>query len=86
MYVHSAADDTWADGYGEFLGAHHACPVYDLLGAEIASQVAGTTMPPGLGQPVVAGAVGYHCREGGHYIEQWDWDRFLDFADNHLKW
>ena len=29
--------------------------------------------------------VGYHVREGGHSIEMYDWQRFMDFADRHLK-
>ncbi|MDT8302737.1 MAG: hypothetical protein RQ760_14740 [Sedimentisphaerales bacterium] len=28
---------------------------------------------------------GYHIRKGGHSIEMYDWQRFLDFADYHLK-
>ena len=82
VYVHSGADDTWADGYGEYLGAHHACPAFNLLGASTALRAA---RPPQLGEPVVEGAVGYHCREGGHSIEDWDWERYMDFADSHLK-
>ena len=30
------------------------------------------------------GHVGYHCREGGHFVGEWDWARFIDFAERHL--
>ncbi|MEZ6108687.1 MAG: hypothetical protein R3B96_22055 [Pirellulaceae bacterium] len=29
--------------------------------------------------------VGYHLREGEHEITPWDWNRYLDFADRHLR-
>ena len=84
VYVHSGADDTWADALGEYLGAHHASPVYELLGERVAEGVR-AGVPPPLGEPVMDGAIGYHCREGGHSTEDYDWQCFLDFADAHLK-
>ena len=40
---------------------------------------------PPIGKAVIESHVGYHIREGGHSIESFDWKRFLDFADYHLK-
>ena len=70
VYIHSGADDTWADPLGEYLGAHEACPAYNLLGK---STALGSATPPPLGEPVLDGHVGYHCRPGGHSMEDYDW-------------
>ena len=70
VYIHSGADDTWADPLGEYLGAHEACPAYNLLGK---STALGSATPPPLGVPVLEGSVGYHCRPGGHSVEDYDW-------------
>ena len=40
---------------------------------------------PPIGKAIIESHVGYHIREGGHSIESFDWKRFLDFADYHLK-
>ena len=29
--------------------------------------------------------VGFHLRDGGHYIADYDWHRFIDFANYHFK-
>jgi len=81
VYVHSAVGDTWADGRGEYLSAYHASDVYRLLGKKGLTSEAS----PPVGQAIIESDVGYHIREGGHSIEMYDWQRFLDFADYHFK-
>jgi len=81
VYVHSGVEDTWADGRGEYLSAYHASEVYRLLGKKGLTSEAS----PPVGQAIIESDVGYHIREGGHSIEMSDWERFLDFADVHLK-
>lgn len=81
VYVHSAVGDTWADGRGEYLSAYHASEVYRLLGKKGLT----TEASPPVGEAIIESDVGYHIREGGHSIEMYDWMRFLDFADYHLK-
>ena len=80
-YVASAEEDTWADPYGEFLGAKYASPVYELLGAEGLA----ATEQPSADRPVVASRLGYHIRPGGHAMTDGDWARFADAADRHLR-
>ncbi|MHC4240863.1 MAG: alpha/beta hydrolase family protein [Planctomycetota bacterium] len=81
VYVHSGVGDTWADGRGEYLSAYHASEVYRLLGKKGLSS---ESSPP-VGEAIIESDVGYHNRRGGHSIEMYDWQRFLDFADYHLK-
>ena len=81
VYVHSGVDDTWADGRGEYLSAFHASEVYRLLGK---TGLTSEASPP-VGEAIIKSDVGYHIREGGHSIDTYDWQRFLDFADYHLK-
>jgi hypothetical protein len=81
VYVHSGVEDTWADGRGEYLSAYHASEVYRLLGK---TGLTSESSPP-VGQAIIKSDVGYHIREGGHSIEPYDWQQFMNFADYHLK-
>ena len=40
---------------------------------------------PAVGKAIIKSDVGYHIRKGGHSIESYDWEQFLNFADEHLK-
>jgi serine phosphatase RsbU (regulator of sigma subunit) len=80
LYVASASEDLWADPRGEFLAAKAAEPVYRLLGRE----GLGVEDLPAPDRPV-GRTIGYHLRRGGHALTAYDWERYLDFADRHVK-
>lgn len=80
VYIGSAVEDRWADPRGEFLAGVHAEPVYRLYGLE----GLGVTEWPPMGRSV-GRYIGYHVREGRHDLTAWDWERYLDFADRHLR-
>lgn len=80
VYVASAEGDLWADPKGEFLGAYHAGPVYKLYGLSAIE----TDRMPGIHQPVMTD-IGYHIRAGKHDVTDYDWERYMDFADIHFK-
>ena len=79
VYIASAVEDRGADPKGEFLAGYHAGTVYELYGLK----GLGTDVLPPLNQPIMHD-IGYHIREGGHDVTEYDWMRFMDFADKHF--
>jgi hypothetical protein len=80
LYVASAEGDRHADPRGEFLGARHADPVYQLFNL----QGIGTDDMPLVSQPV-GGKIRYHIRPGKHDVTDYDWEQYLDFADANMR-
>jgi len=81
VYIASADEDLWADPHGEFLSALYANPVYRLLGEKGLE----TDYMPLLEEPVQQGNTGYHIRSGKHNLTEYDWQRYMDFADKYMS-
>ena len=81
LYVASGVEDLWADPVGEYLSAHHASEVYRLLGKKGLD----SPTPPAVGTALTDGDIAYHNRPGGHSVELYDWQKFLEFAERHFR-
>lgn len=81
VYVASAQDDQWADPRGEYLSIYHSSEVYSLFGVGSFNSM----KPPVANVPRINGKLGYHMRTGVHDLTVYDWNKFMDFADTHLK-
>jgi pimeloyl-ACP methyl ester carboxylesterase len=79
LYIASASEDLWSDPKNEFRAAVHAGPVYRLFGLGDL----GTSVMPKPETPIQEGAIAYHLRTGKHNLTEYDWARFMDFADKH---
>lgn len=81
LAVGSASDDHTADPRAEFRSCVLAGPVYQLHGQP---DLGATQFPPPQ-QPLTTGRIGYHLRAGSHGLTEYDWARYLDFADLNLR-
>ena len=81
VYVASAEGDPWAGPEGEFEASKLSSPAWALYGKK---GLVGEKFPA-LETPLQEGSVGYHIRPGKHDLTLYDWERFMDFADRHLK-
>ena len=81
LYIASASEDNWADPRSEFLAAVHASPVYQLFGLPGVD----SHEFPSPDAPIHGGQIAYHLRTGRHNLTEYDWNRFMDFADLHWK-
>ncbi len=81
MYIGNAQHDLWADPIGQWLGTYHAAPAYRLFGLEVAFS---SPEPPGINQPVIKSAIGYHLRSGVHGLELYDWEQYMRFIEYHF--
>lgn len=81
VYVASAEGDQWADPTGEYLSLFHAGPVYALYRFPVFE----SEKQPGINHSLQVGRMGYHIRSGKHDITDFDWEKYMDFADVHVK-
>lgn len=82
LYVASATEDLWCDPQSEYLSCLSASRAYELLGLD--GLVGPRTRYPEAGETFHAGTIGYHLRQGTHFLSRYDWIRFLQFMDRHL--
>jgi hypothetical protein len=77
VYVASATEDQWADPRGEYTSLYLAGPAFKLFGFETLDQ----DQLPAADIPISADRQAYHLRTGKHDITSYDWQQYLDFAD-----
>ncbi len=82
LCVGSAILDTGADPEAEFLTTLHAASAWELLGE--AGLIAPDRMPVP-GDLIIDGNVGYHLREGMHFLSREDWCAYIKFLDKKFK-
>src|SRR5262249_14216168 len=80
LYLSTGSKDKWSDPKGEFLAAQAASPVYTLFSLR---GLENEQFPPL--DTAIMRDISFSCHTGKHDILPADWDRFLDFADLHLK-
>ncbi|HLZ85662.1 MAG TPA: hypothetical protein VKQ52_00425, partial [Puia sp.] len=80
LYVASAQGDQWSDPKGEFLSAHLADPVYHLYDKK---GLETDNMPPP--EHPVGENIRYHIRNGKHDLTLYDWQQYMNFADQQFK-
>ncbi len=80
-YVASASEDHWAGQPGEFQSCLLASPLWRLYGVKGLE----TAEFPPPDTPIHTGRIGYHLRTGKHNLTEYDWSRYMDFADSHWR-
>ena len=79
-YVGSGSKDFWADPKSEFLNcvaSSEACEKLGLKGLICDDKF------PEVNESFIQGRIGYHLREGVHYLSRHDWKNYMDFIDLH---
>jgi hypothetical protein len=79
--VGSAHKDIWAGPYQEQLSCIGASPAWELLGE---SGYIGKTEPADIGDDFSDGNIGYHLRDGIHFLGRGDWLSYMSFVKKHL--
>ena len=76
VYVSASDQDIWADADAMYLACFAASEVYEQLG--LPGFIAEDRLPA-TGDVFHQGSIGYHLRQGPHYMGREDWNRFMDF-------
>lgn len=81
VYTSTKTLDSWADPRSEFESLVQADPVYELLGVKGLEQREFALSE----HPLHEGHIGHHHKTGDHNMDDYDWDKYMDFADKHMK-
>lgn len=80
--IGSATKDLWADPVSEQLCCLAASPAWEALGLK---GYVGPQTPAKAGEHFGEGHVGYHLRDGIHFLGRGDWLAYMDFMDCHRE-
>ena len=78
----SASLDDWADQYSQQLCCVAASPAWQLQGL---AGFTGPEVPAAVGDVWEEGHIGYHLRDGVHFMGRPDWLAYLRFMKKHLQ-
>lgn len=78
LYIASASKDTWADPKSEFLCGVATNSVYELYNKK---GLVHTDEYPITGTKLFDGSIGYHLRNGCHYLSRYDWNMFIEYIN-----
>jgi hypothetical protein len=80
LYLSWKTFDSWCDPQSEFESLSQVTPIYRLYGetGDLGEQM------PGPEQTVISGKLGCHIRPGNHNMDEYDWERYLNFCDRHF--
>jgi hypothetical protein len=81
LYVSSRTLDTWCDPKAEFASARVASAVYENVYGKKGITVEEIPLPE---HPIHLGTIGYHLKSGPHLLDEYNWDKYLDFCDMHF--
>ncbi len=79
--IGSASLDRWADPLSEQWNCVASSPAWELLGAP---GFIGPEEPAQVGDHFCEGRIGYHLRDGLHFLSRQDWLRYMAFMQKHL--
>ena len=76
LYLSEKTLDSWCDPRAEFESLKQVANIYKLSGkANDFGEM------PGPEQGIISGNLGYHLRSGAHDMDEYDWERYLNFCD-----
>lgn len=76
LYIASASKDLWADPKSEFLCGVETNSVYELYNKK---GLVHENKYPAPDTKLLGGCIGYHLREGSHYLSRYDWNIFIEY-------
>lgn len=82
LYIASSSQDIWADPKSEFLGCVAINSVYELYNKK---GLVHNDQYPISGTKFLEGSIGYHLREGSHYLSRHDWNIFIEYINKNRK-
>ncbi len=82
VYVASAAMDDWACPDSEFMACVAASEAYEKMGL---TGFVHYNVMPGDDITLHQGMIGYHRRQGKHFLSRIDWNRYMDYMELHSK-
>jgi len=81
VLVGTAAEDTWADPFSEYLAVHAASDAYKAIGLK---GIIGEDRKPEVGDIFHEGEIGFHMREGKHFFSRYDWNMYMNYIKARL--